>query len=54
MINWAQYTLLAQLTGAVLGVAVAYAINWFYERNQRIKEKKEIDEYAEYLKKKYK
>ena len=43
MIDWAQYTLLAQLTGTVLGVAVAYTINCFYERKQRIKEKKEID-----------
>ena len=54
MIDWEQYTLLAQLLGAVLGIAVAWAMNWFYERNQYLNEQKEIADYAEYLKKKYK
>lgn len=54
MTNWEGYTLLAQIIGGLLGISVAWGFNWFFERKQRIKEQKELEEYKKFLEKTYK
>ena len=54
MIDWESYTLIAQIIGGILGIAYAYALNYWFERKDRIREKKELEEYKKFLEKTYK
>lgn len=54
MTDWTQYTTLAQILGGLLGIAYAYFLCLWFERKDKKRDQKELEEYARKLREQYK